>query len=76
MDVLDLIKKKKNGKMKKQVKFENRKLKELRSRMQGWQLNTFEESYNHKIKHGISLLKKKFRKIIYKSFFIESISLK
>ena len=29
------------------------------SRMQGWQLNTFEESYNHKIKHGISLFKKK-----------------
>ena len=38
-------------------KIEN--LKELRTRMQGWQLKTFEESYNHKIKHGISLFKKK-----------------
>ena len=28
-------------------------------RMKGWQLNTFKESYNNKIKEGISLLKKK-----------------
>ena len=28
------------------------------SRMQGWQLNTFKDSYNHKIKEGISLFKK------------------
>ncbi len=28
------------------------------SRMQGWQLNTFKESYDHKIKEGISLFKK------------------
>ena len=32
---------------------------EIKSRMQGWQLNTFEESYNHKVKQGISLFKKK-----------------
>tara|TARA_B100001121_G_scaffold170476_1_gene148827 strand:- start:295 stop:555 length:261 start_codon:yes stop_codon:yes gene_type:complete len=35
-------------------------LEEIKSRMQGWQLNTFEESYNHKVKQGISLFKKKF----------------
>ena len=29
------------------------------SRMQGWQLNTFKESYDYKIKEGISLFKKK-----------------
>ena len=29
------------------------------SRMQGWQLETFKESYNHKINNGISLFKKK-----------------
>ena len=29
------------------------------SRMQGWQKDTFEESYNHKLKIGISLFKKK-----------------
>ena len=28
------------------------------SRMQGWQLNTFRDSYDHKIKEGISLFKK------------------
>tara|TARA_B100002019_G_scaffold277686_1_gene277733 strand:+ start:345 stop:605 length:261 start_codon:yes stop_codon:yes gene_type:complete len=38
-------------------KLEN--LKKIKSRMQGWQLNTFEESYNHKLKQGISLYKKK-----------------
>ena len=38
-------------------KLEN--LKKIKSRMQGWQLNTFEESYEYKIKQGISLFKKK-----------------
>tara|TARA_Y100001958_G_C21155417_1_gene490581 strand:- start:299 stop:562 length:264 start_codon:yes stop_codon:yes gene_type:complete len=33
-------------------------LKILTSRMAGWQLETFKESYNHKIKEGISLFKK------------------
>ena len=37
-------------------KIEN--LKELRSRMQGWQLNTFKESYEYKKNKGISLFKK------------------
>ena len=27
-------------------------------RMKGWQLETFKESYNHKVSNGISLLKK------------------
>ena len=30
------------------------------SRMKGWQLETFKESYNHKINNGISLFKKNF----------------
>ena len=29
------------------------------SRMKGWQLETFKESYQHKIEQGISLFKKK-----------------
>ena len=29
------------------------------SRMKGWQLETFKESYDHKIRNGISLFKKK-----------------
>ena len=38
-------------------KFNN--LKEIKKRMQGWQLETFKESYRHKVKNGISLYKKK-----------------
>ena len=38
-------------------KLEN--LKKIKSRMQGWQLNTLEESYKHKIEQGVSLFKKK-----------------
>ena len=34
-------------------------LKVIRKRMSGWQLDTFEESYSHKVKKGISLFKKK-----------------
>ena len=34
-------------------------LKIIISRMKGWQLETFKESYNHKINQGISLYKKK-----------------
>ena len=33
-------------------------LKEIESRLNGWQLESFKESYNHKIKNGISLFKK------------------
>jgi len=31
----------------------------ITSRMKGWQLETFKESYSHKINNGISLFKKK-----------------
>ena len=31
---------------------------EIKKRLSGWQLDSFEESYNHKIKNGISLFKK------------------
>jgi predicted Fe-S protein YdhL (DUF1289 family) len=30
----------------------------ITSRMKGWQLETFKESYSHKIRNGISLYKK------------------
>ncbi len=33
-------------------------LREITSRMQGWQLSTFKESYQNKIDTGISLFKK------------------
>ena len=31
----------------------------IKSRMEGWQLETFKKSYAHKISNGISLFKKK-----------------
>ena len=39
-------------------KWKSENLKNIVLRMKGWQLNTFEESYKHKIKEGISLFKK------------------
>ena len=33
-------------------------LKEIINRMKGWQLDTFKESYKHKLNNGISLFKK------------------
>ena len=38
--------------------WKNNNLKVIVSRMQGWQKETFIESYEHKIKEGISLFKK------------------
>ena len=38
--------------------WKSKNLKDIISRMKGWQLNTFKKSYNHKIKNGISLFKK------------------
>ena len=38
--------------------WKSKNLEDIISRMKGWQLNTFKESYNHKIKNGISLFKK------------------
>ncbi|MDB9760521.1 DUF1289 domain-containing protein [Pelagibacteraceae bacterium] len=34
----------------------------ITSRMRGWQLETFKESYNHKMSNGISLFKKSLLK--------------
>ena len=42
--------------------WKSKNLEEIVSRMKGWQLDTFKESYNHKVKNGISLFKKKFTK--------------
>ena len=38
--------------------WKSKNLKIIISRMKGWQLETFKESYNHKVKQGISLYKK------------------
>ena len=34
---------------------------EIKKRLTGWQLKSFEESYTYKIKNGISLFKKKLK---------------
>ena len=38
--------------------WKSKNLELIASRMKGWQLETFKESYNHKINNGISLFKK------------------
>ena len=38
--------------------WKSKNLKDIVSRMKGWQLNTFNESYSFKVKNGISLFKK------------------
>ena len=39
--------------------WKEKNLKEIVERMKGWQLETFKESYKHKLQNGISLFKKK-----------------
>ena len=39
--------------------WKSRNLANILTRMKGWQLDTFKESYNHKVKRGVSLFKKK-----------------
>ena len=41
-------------------KWKEENLIEIQKRLTGWQLESFKDSYNHKIKNGISLFKKKF----------------
>ena len=38
--------------------WKNKNLDEIQKRMTGWQLESFKESYEHKINKGISLFKK------------------
>ena len=38
--------------------WKSKNLEEIKSRMKGWQLDTFKESYKHKLHNGISLFKK------------------
>ena len=44
------------------VEWKEKNLIEIKSRLKGWQLESFEESYKHKIENGISLLKKEMLK--------------
>ena len=42
--------------------WKNENLIEIKTRLTGWQLGSFEKSYQHKIKNGISLFKKNLTK--------------
>ena len=44
------------------IEWKSKNLEEITSRMKGWQLESFEESYKYKIENGISLLKKEMLK--------------
>ena len=44
------------------IEWKNKNLIEIKSRLKGWQLESFEKSYKHKIENGISLLKKEMLK--------------
>jgi hypothetical protein len=63
MDVVVIMKKKKSGKMKiPLLNGKKKNLTEIKSRLKGWQLESFEKSYKYKIENGISLLKKEMLK--------------
>ena len=38
--------------------WKNKNLEEIQERMNGWQLESFKESYDHKVNKGMSLFKK------------------
>ena len=42
--------------------WKNKNLDTIISRMKGWQLNTFKESYDYKLREGMSLFKKNLLK--------------
>ena len=42
--------------------WKNKNLVEIQNRMTGWQLESFKESYDHKVNNGISLFKKNLTK--------------
>ena len=39
-------------------KWKEENLKEIQKRLNGWQLESFKESYEHKVKKGVSIFKK------------------
>ena len=57
---IDEIKLWKNEKTTEEWKRNN--IKQIKKRLTGWQLKSFEESYDYKIKNGISLFKKNLKK--------------
>ena len=44
------------------IEWKKKNLIEIKNRLKGWQLESFEKSYKHKVENGISLLKKEMLK--------------
>ena len=59
MDVEEAMMKKKKWKSSSTTEdWKKQNLKETQTRLKGWQLESFKESYNHKVNKGFSLFKK------------------
>jgi len=62
MDVGGTMKRRKLGNLKIQLKSgKKNNLEDIKKRLSGWQLESFNESYEHKINNGISLFKKSLK---------------
>ena len=63
MGVEGLMRKKKKWKISETTDdWKKKNLLEIKSRLNGWQLNSFEDSYKNKVENGISLFKKEMLK--------------
>ena len=61
MDVGETMKRRKLGNLKIQLEWKKNNLEDIKKRLSGWQLESFNESYEHKINNGISLFKKSLK---------------
>ena len=62
MDVVEIMMKKRSGNLKKLLdEWKTNNLETIKKRLNGWQLDSFNESYEHKIKNGMSLFKKNLK---------------
>ena len=60
MDVVELMMKKRIWKLENTTnEWKTNNIKVIKTRLNGWQLESFEQSYTYKVKNGISLFKKK-----------------
>ena len=60
MDVVEVMKKKKIWKHENTTnEWKKNNIKVIKTRLNGWQLESFEQSYTYKQENGISLFKKK-----------------
>ena len=62
MAVEEIMMRKKSGNLKKlQINGNQNNLEIIKKRLSGWQLESFNESYEHKINNGVSLFKKNLK---------------